>query len=675
MLTVPRFVLGLIMPVCIGMAGCGADSSTALAPSTTTTTTQPTVTGSLSLIAGSTGGHGYVLDGTGAAARFSGPGPLTVDSAGNVYVIDDTTVRKITPQGVVTTLAGTPGLSGGTDGVGPAARFYFPNAIAVDLEGNVFVRDFDIRKITSQGVVTTLLDETGDIFRPVDSAGNSYAFESHCSRSGKPFFEPCYWTIEKITSAGTRTIFADSAGQALQFGELSEIVIDKDDTAYVVESSFTINKITRDGTITKITGTTPGSRIDRMILDSGGNLYTTDTNMGVVHKITKMGVITLFAGAASVQGSADGSGSSAQFNRPHSISIDASDNLYVADTGNHTVRKISPTGVVTTLAGIGMGRIYGSADGTGAAAQFTNPQGIASDTQGNMYVAETSIHIIRKISPTGIVTTLAGTPGVQGHADGTGTAAQFNWPIDIAVDAAGNLYVTDSGNSTIRKLSPSGVVTTLAGSARQYSTVDGTGAEAQFEKPEGITIDPLGNLYVTDSTAGTIRKITSSGVVTTFAGTPDFRWVAEGMGADGVGAAARFQSPHGITIDRSGNLFVADSGNGSIRKITQDAVVTTLPSTAGKLYGAKGIAVDLTGNLYVTNVAGYGYPIPDASVSTISKVAVDGTITIIAGKAHQQRIELGSLPGSLELPLGITRLDENTFAITSGSSVLKLVIQ
>ena len=215
------------------------------------------------------------------------------------------------------------------------------------------------------------------------------------------------------------------------------------------------------------------------------------------------------------------------------MAVDAAGNVYVADTGNDTIRKITPAGVVTTLAGTA-GQA-GSADGTGTAARFNEPDGVAVDAAGNVYVADTNNDTIRKITPAGVVTTLAGTAGQAGSADGTGAAAQFNAPEGVAVDGAGNVYVADTGNDTIRKITPAGVVTTLAGTAGQVGSADGTGSAARFNDPDGVAVDGAGNVYVADTINDTIREITPAGVVTTLAGSP-----GQYGSADGTGAAAQF---------------------------------------------------------------------------------------------------------------------------------------
>jgi len=318
--------------------------------------------------------------------------------------------------------------------------------------------------------------------------------------------------------------------------------------------------------------------------------------------------------AGSTIGYADGTGAAAQFNAPRGVAVDASGNVYVGDAWNFLIRKVSPTGVVTTLAGSTMGY----ADGTGAAAQFNVPRGVAVDASGNVYVADEWDHLIRKVSPTGVVTTLAGS--TIGYADGTGAAAQFKFPAGVAVDASGNVYVADTGNALIRKVSPTGVVTTLAGSTMGYA--DGTGAAAQFRVPEGVAVDASGNVYVADTGNALIRKVSPTGVVTTLAGST--------MGyADGTGAAAKFNVPRGVAVDASGNVYVADSQNHLIRKVSPTGVVTTLAGSkkgfadgtgaAAQFIVPEGVAVDASGNVYVADT--YGRRIRKI---TVSQQALEG---------------------------------------------------
>ena len=304
--------------------------------------------------------------------------------------------------------------------------------------------------------------------------------------------------------------------------------------------------------------------------DGAGNLYVADTGNGTIRKITSAGAVLTLAGTAGTSGIADGTGGAARFAQPKSVAVDGSGNVYVADSGNSTIRKITPGGVVTTLAGT-PGQ-SGYADGSGATAQFANPQGVAVDGAGNVYVADSNSHTIRKITGSGVVTTLAGNGGIGGSADGTGNAARFYYPCGVAVDGTGNVYVGDTNNYTVRKITPAGVVTTLAGAAGVNGSVDGTGSAAWFNAAQALAVDGVGNVYEADSNNYTIRKITSGGVVTTLAGA-----VSTIGSVDGTGSAAQFNYPSGVAVDGFGNVYVADKFNSTVRKGTSVSPVIATP--------------------------------------------------------------------------------------------------
>jgi sugar lactone lactonase YvrE len=309
--------------------------------------------------------------------------------------------------------------------------------------------------------------------------------------------------------------------------------------------------------------------------------------------------VTTVAGSGS-PGGMDGSSAQASFYFPQGVAVDSNGNLFVADASNNRIRKISAAGLVTTFAGNGNA---GFSDGAASTASFRDPRGIAIDPAGNLYVADEGNSAIRKISPSGMVTTIAGS-GAKGNADGIGPTASFLGPQGVALDSAGNVYVADTGNSLIRKITPSGTVSTIAGDGRQM-IVDGVGRSASIGYPYNIAVDTSGNLFVTEPDA--IRKILPDGTVTTFAGSAG----RQGR-ADGTGAAALFYTPVGITVDHNGMLYVADFNNSLIRMIDQTGRVTTL---AGGAYGnsidgigsassfnhPSGIAVDSAGALYISD--------------------------------------------------------------------------
>ena len=468
-----------------------------------------------------------------------------------------------------------------------------------------------------------------------DSSGNIYVADKQNNR------------IRKITSTGVVSTFAGSgiAGSddgtvtTAQFRNPVGVCADITGNIYVVESyNHKVRKISASGVVSTFAGSDIGGYLDGigtsarfyfpngLCSDSSGNIYVADSGNNRIRKITPSGVVTTLAGSgpSGPGGYVDGIGTVAQFNSPLGICSDSSGNIYVADTNNNRIRKITSLGLVSTLAGSGEGNY---ADGTGTAAKFYFPNGVCSDSFGNIYVADNGNNRIRKITPSGVVTTFAGstlTSSFEGYADGTGTAAQFRNPVGVCSSSIGNIYVTDTGNNRIRKITSTGLVSTFAGN----TISDGVNISSRFNNPYGVCSDSSGNIYVADTQNNRIRKITPLGVVTTFAGSgvgvPGF--------ADGVGTSAQFNSPCGLCSDSFGNIYVADTGNQRIRKITSTGLVSTFAgsgvwgytdgaSTVAQFYSPFGVCSDFLGNIYVV----------DSGNQVIRKITTSGVVSTFAG--------------------------------------------
>jgi hypothetical protein len=622
--------------------------------------------GMVSTVAGETGVAGSA-DGVGFGARFNGPYGIAVDGNGNIFVADTSndTIRKISPGGVVTTFAGLAGVSGSANGTGSAARFNNPYGLMVDGNNNLYVADTmnsTIRKITPAGVVTTFagkagvtgaLNKTGTsatFTRPVsiamDSHGNIYVADTGNDLIRK--ISPGAVVTTLAGAVGTSGS-ADGTNGTARFTSPYGITVDNQDNIYVADTfNDTIRKITLTGVVTTLAGSAGiASSADGVgkaarfssptgiAAGNGTDLVVADFGNSSIRTVLADGTVNTVAGVASSPGSRDGSASDARFNFPAGVALDSAGNIYVADEQNDAIRKVTPTGDVSTF--VGQLGVAGTNDG--ASATFKRPLGVAFDPAGNLIVADTQNHAIRKVTPNGVVSTLAGLPGTSGTNDGVGTDARFNTPFSVAVDAQTNIYVADTFNHAIRKITPDGMVTTIAGTIGTLGTNNGTGLNARFAYPEGMVVDPDGNIFVVDNDDFTIRKITPDGVVTTFVGTP-----GSTGNADGVGAAARFNFPFGLAIDANRNLYVADTANHIIRKVTPAGSVTTLGGLAGiygnadgtgndaRLHDMEGLAVDGNGTLYVADT--YNHIIRKAIPALPDVPTVDFTAARVGVTRH-----------------------------------------
>ena len=671
--------------------------------------------GVVSTVAG-TGARGSA-DGQGTSAGFNNPYGIAVGVNDTVYVADynNHKIRKVAPTGEVTTLAGT-GSLGGADGSIGTASFGYPFGVAVDATGTVFVADYSndkIRKISSdhyllsgaaagnlgnhsvtlsasdgkggtatQSFTITVNDGTAPVFEnstPSSASITSTGFtlNADIDEAGKIYYvivsdgatSPTSTEIKAGTgnggsgqvTSGNAEISTGDFTNAFSVAGLSGntaydvyVVAEDDEGTPNLQAGPTKIEITTVNTVptfnsTAITSVNENAAYSYILATSdadGDALTLTGTTLPNWLTLKATNTVSTFAGANST-GDADGTGTDARFNEPYDVALDAAGNMYVADTYNNKIRKITPAGVVSTLA---------------ETTSFNTPEGIAVDAAGNIYVANTANHLILKIdATTEAVTTLAGS--TRGFANGTGTAAQFDGPKGIAVDASGNVYVGDARNHVIRKITPEGVVSTYAGTDGKRDYRDGIGTAAWFSNPVGIAVDASGNVYVADTDNNRIRKINATTQeVTTLAGT------TQGF-ADGTGTAAKFNGPQGVEVDASGNLYVGDTKNHKIRKITPSGMVSTLAgSTSGFADGegsaAKfdypiGIAVDASGIVYVAG----DY---DNRIRKIVQQSIKGTPTSAQIGAHTVALQLSDdKGGTVNQSFTITVADATNPVFTS----------
>jgi len=600
----------------------------------------------------------HFADGKGTSAGFFFPYSLIMDISGDFLVADanNNRIRKVTKEGVVTTIAGY-GPKGSTDGEPTMASFSYPADVAYDSSGNIFVADAEnhkIRKIApkyysispllplglsfdySTGVISgkplkgspttiykistsnasgtdstnitiTVLDTPVMLTLPVTSIeGKSAVGNGKFTNVGYPYptsYGIC-WSRTGIPTIDSTKVDKGFTSVGGSFAAKLTNLLPK--THYILRA-FAVNSFgTTYGDTVGFNTAGPAPEISYPVSEQIFIAGTTITPIPLTNnggEVVPYSKVSTFAGNLS-QGSLDGTLLQSSFNRPYAVAISEAGDMYVADTYNHKIRLITPDGMVKTLAGSG---VSGSTDGLGALAQFSLPIGLTVDKNGNVFVADSYNNRIRKITKDGNVVTIAGN-GNSGSNNGTGLNATFNFPTGIVIDTMGNLFVADSYNYKIRKIDTAGVVSTFAGN--YWGSVDGIGEAASFDAPGSIAIDRSGNLYVTDWEGNKVRKITPGGVVSTLAGSG-----ATGS-ADGQGTNASFNYPTGIAVDSKGNLWIADNGNNKIRMITPTGLVSTAAGTGrfGLIDGESnvatfkypnGIGIDSKDGVFVTDANNY----------------------------------------------------------------------
>lgn len=523
---------------------------------------------------------------------------IAIDAAGNFYIGDgsNAVVRKFSTAGVLSVLAGMEGSTGFDDGAGTAARFLSPGEVAVDAAGTVYVNDggnFAIRRISSEGQVTTFLvgqagSVVGEFFSPhglaVDAAGSVYTADFLSQR------------VLKIAPDGTPRLLAgsvrppspaesrDGTGDQAVFVDIQDLTLDAAGTVYVADGS-TIRKISPAGVASTLAGKSgivdsldgPGAtarfyRPSTLAADPrSGRLVVRDFVLGL-RTISPDGRVATLGGRGSI-GSTDGPGAQARFDAPAGVAVDARGNVYVADSGNRTIRKVSPEGTVSTFAGLA--RLSGSdTDGVGPAAEFGFPTSMTFDAAGNLLVVDFN-QAIRKITPEAVVSKLVQLYSVDG-LDASGCKSPATFISDIASDAAGTVYFADSRQHIVCRITAQGEFSLLAGSTGQPGSDDGEGPAARFLRPSHLVLDATGTLYVSDAGNHTLRKISPLGVVSTLAGS-----AGQAGASDGVGTQARFSSPGDLVIASDGSLYIADLGNSGIRKMAPDGTVSTFIHAPG----------------------------------------------------------------------------------------------
>ncbi|HUA63908.1 MAG TPA: hypothetical protein VML19_34490 [Verrucomicrobiae bacterium] len=630
----------------------------------------------LSVVAGNSR-PGFSGDGGPAvSARLNAPYGIALDSNGNLYIADslNNRVRVVSPAGIINTFAGNgyigyPGAFG-DGGLATNANLQLPLGVAVDKSNNVYIADTGnncIREVTTNGVIQTIAgDGYASYFGDTDLALRAefnHPADVALDTNGNIYIaDTSNGLIREVTvSTGIINVFAGSTstlgysgdnGPATSAGliEPYAIAIDGSNNVYIAEredgrirvvASKTGNIYTAVGNGT-LGFSGDGSSANNaelnvpsgVAVDSGGAVYIADSGNNRIRKSTSNtnGTISTIAGNGGMSYSGDGGAATkAQLYASQGVAVDASNNFYIADTGNHVVRKVTAAGTIATIAGNGTAG-FGGDNGTGTSAQLNAPQGVVVDAAGNIYLADTGNSRVRKITPAGTISTYAGsgTAGFGGDG-GAATSAQLNLPIGLALDSGGNLYIADYGNNVVRKVTSGGTISTVAGNGVQgYSGDGGQATKAAMNGPQAVAVDKAGNLYIADSQNSRIRVVTPAGTIATVAGTG----IAGYTGDGGLATSAQIVNPSGMVVDSAGSIYISDSA-AVIRKIYLNGPIFTIAgkgtlgysgdgglANSAQLASPTGLALDASGNVYVADTANSAIRLlqPGGSAINISAV-------------------------------------------------------
>ena len=685
-----RIVLALTLCICTGMLLAGSRSWAA----------DPVI----STIAG-----GWIGDaGPATSAGLAMPQGIAIDSAGNIYIADvrNNRIRKVDMSGVITTLAGigTTGYSG--DG-GPAtsAGLAMPQGVAIDASGNIYIADTGndcIRKVDLSGIITTVAGNgtpgySGDglpatsasLNSPqglaLDAFGNIYIADTSNSRIRKV---DTSGMIITVAGNGTRAYSGDGGpAVSASLNGPSGVSVDATGNIYIADTSNNrIRMIDTSGMISTVAGN--GTRAysgeggpavsaslnlpQGVFADTSGNLYIADTGNDRVRLVVAGMIVTVAGNGTNAYSGDGGPAVSASLRSPQSVFVVASGNIYIVDALSCCVRKVDASGVIATVAGGGSGD-----GGPATSANLGSTRGLALDVFGNTYIAEGFTSSIRKVDASGVISTLAGngTTGFSGDG-GPATSASLNGPWGIAVDSARGIYIADTNNNRIRKVDAAGVISTIAGNGiAGYAGDGGPAVSASLRTPQGVAVDADGNLYIADASNYRIRKVDPSGIITTVAGNGTTAFSGDG----GPAVSASLFAPRGVAVDRSGNIFIVDAGHYRIRKVDTAGIITTIagngtpgysgdggPAVSASLNNPWGIAVDASGNIFITETGG----------SRVRKIDASGIITTVAGNGLAGYSGDGgpAISASLNAPNGVAvDVLENIYIADTANDRIRMV--
>jgi trimeric autotransporter adhesin len=587
--------------------------------------------GTITTLAG-TGVAGFAGDGGPAtSAQLNLPYGLAVDGTGAVYVADlgNNRVRKIASNGTISTLAGNGAMiSAGDGGQATAASLMSPRNLAIDASGNLYVSEFAghrIRKVASDGSISTIAGTGAAGFSgdngPPGQAELAYPAGLTFDSGGSLYIADSGNNCVRRIMAGLIATVAGTAGTTLTTPVA--VAVDAKATLYVADFNPMVHMLTSNGTWSVFAGEStagfsgdggPASLAELtqprdLALDKNGDVYIAD---GVrVREVSSLGVIKTVAGDGYLNAVGDfGTATNAMLYQPSGVTLDTAGDLYIADTGTQRVRQVSPGGIITTIAGTGMaGTSSNNISSVTAALNF--PMGVGLDSNNNLIISDTQNQLVRQVTA-GIIQTVAGT-GVAGLGSANQLASQteLNNPRSTCTSKSATVYIADSGNHRVLSIAKTSVISVAAGNGTAGATGDGQVAWlAQLNQPSACALDSAGNLYIADTGNNRIRKVTPTGVISTVAGTG----TTGSAGDEGPASAALLNGPRGIAVDSNNDLFIGDTGNNRIREVTADGVIHTIagqgtagftgdggPGTAAELNAPAGVLLDGSGNLYVAD--------------------------------------------------------------------------
>lgn len=570
--------------------------------------------GIISTVAGVNGESGLYGDGGPAtSATLSNPNGIAFGRDGSLYIADtdNNRIRRVAPNGAISTFAGsgtsdTPGF-GGDNGPATAARFDTPFAVAVGPDGSVYIADNGnnrIRRVAPNGTISTFAGNGTATFSgdggPASAASINSPYGITVAPDGTVYFaDSSNSRIRRVTPNGTISTFAGNGnfqstgdgGPAISaaFTAPLGLTLGSDNSLYIADyGAQRIRRVTPSGTIATFAGNGgffgdgAGATLASLFTPStaavgpDNSVYIADTANNRIRRLTPDGIITTVAGTGVPGARGDGGpATSARLNQPYGIAAAPDGSLYIADSNNHRIRRVSPDGVISTIAGNGVYG-FGGDGGPATSAQLAGPSSIALAPDGSVYIADYGNARIRRVTPDGKISTVAGT-GVAGFSGdgGPATSAQLNSPSSIAVNPTdGSLYIADTANNRIRRVSiTNGRISTVAGNGvNGYDGDGGPAASAQLSNPTGISIDPSGLLYIVDSYNNVIRLVTPAGAISTIAGSGDYGY----SGDNGPASAAAFNTPFGVAAAADGSFYIVDAGNNRIRRVSS-SVSTPAP--------------------------------------------------------------------------------------------------